>query len=87
MNSKLSPAVAMEGQITIPDRTGRAHQLTPLASLVRHINRIDLFVEDGEFTLWRGCRRITDGDRSGAEPAHSTDHTDLTTAEIENNPG
>ena len=87
MNSKLSPAVAMKGQITIPDRTGRAHQLTTLAALVGHINRIDLLVEDGEFTLRRGGRRITDGDRPGAEPAHSTDHTDLTTAEIENNPG
>ena len=87
MDSKLSSAVAMERQITIPDRAGRTHQLTTMSIVVRHINRIDFFGEDGEFTQWGGRRGITDGHRPGAKPAGSAEDTDFTPAEIENNPG
>jgi hypothetical protein len=87
MDSVFTATVAMETEVAIADGAGWSHQFAPLSALSGEIHRIDLFRHDGERSL-RGRRLgITNGDRPGAQTLTGTNHTDLPTPQIQNNPG
>jgi len=87
MDSVVTATVVMETDVTIADRAGCSHQLAPLSALDGEVHGIDLFRHDGECFL-RGRRLgITNGDRPGTQALTGTDHTDLPTTQIQNDPG
>ena len=86
-DSEFTAAIAMETEVTIADGAGRSHQLAPLSTLGGEVHRIDLFRHDGERSLRVRRLGITNGNRPGTQALTGTDHTDLPTPQIQNDPG
>ena len=87
MDSKFAAAIAVKGHVAIADGAIGSAQLPPLTRLVGHIDRIDLPVKDGEFTLWGGGLRICDRHRPGAKPLLTPHEADLPLAEVKHDAG
>ena len=87
MHTVFTAITEIEAKVAIANGAGWANQFAGLSSLSGDVNRIDLFREDGKGPLRRRRLMITDGDRPWTPALTGSDHSDLTSPQVQHDPG
>ena len=82
MDPKFAAAIAVKSHVAIAYGAAGSAQLPPLTLLMGHIDRIDLLIEDGEFSLSGGRLRISNRHRPGSKLLLTPNEGDPSLAEV-----
>ena len=83
MDPKFAAVIAVKSHVAIAYGTAGSAQLPPPTRLMGHIDRIDLFIKDGEFSLWGGRLGISNRHRPGSKLLLTPNEGDPSFAEVE----